>query len=808
MPGPGEVGANTPVYVQTMWGKIEVTDENKASLQKQGLLDENFKPKSQPQVDEVSLRSNYVELTEEDRAAQDARTQQRSVNSQVDSYCGKLAPKCETDGLKDAATKMAEHLKKGETAKAAEQYKILLAAGVITEDLGTVPFKAEMETAIQQEKADDYADSLNNRENLRELHDKYQQNAEDKNANLKDEYGLDKSSRSFRRANKKLAKSSGKQLALQQTYVKGSQYEVELRDEQGKKTGKTQVMDGEDAYKYQKEHDPDFQRKAKTYTLMSDRGLKTAEIIDKKLKEQGKAGIITKDDDGNVTIDVEKAQAFAREWASTTGNRADKNELKQLAAELGVKEKDVKQFLKGINVDYQKDKRWIGAAVGTAVGAATTYLAAKAFAHGKTTGGTPDSEKTTIENKIITVIDKNGGKHTDTVSNVITEIIPGAPGKALSWLSKILPGLGIGIPAGVASAALVNALVNRDVNILKKGHSLADALEHPNFVKKEENRKIMENIKNAPVEPYAADSPEAKLIKLALLGNAMGANEGGKGKLNKQELIGVMAQINKCNDDYKKDPNKGPDLTVEQPGKTPEKPDKPEPPAFDPTKDGKNYKLGDKFWNTALNDGKGGYVKDADGKFITEISGEKANEIGAFGYDAKVNARPGGVKNAPVEENVEHDNAANANVAGKNLREYIHGLTYGNTSAVLDEDYIAEHGIEEAMKKPQQIKITDPTRGNKYVFALQEDGNYKLISAKRSDDTDLKLRDSNVYRMTPVQKQDKDTSNNVEAGYEYQLFNLSGKQNGEGITVSDDVNEQIAKGYKEAHPVKKGTKRR
>lgn len=809
MPGPGEVGANTPVYVQTMWGKIEVTDENKASLQKQGLLDENFKPKSQPQGDEVSLRSNYVELTEEDRAAQDARTQERSVNSQVDSYCGKLAPKCETDGLKDAVTKMSEFLKGGETAKAAEQYKILLAAGVITEDLGKVPFKAEMEKVIQQEKADDYADSLNNRENLRELHDKYQQNAEDKNANLKDEYGLDKSSRSFRRANKKLAKSSGKQLALQQTYVKGSQYEVELRDEQGKKTGKTQVMDGEDAYKYQKEHDPDFQRKAKTYTLMSDRGLKTAEIIDKKLKEQGKAGIITKDDDGNVTIDVEKAQAFAREWASTTGNRADKNELKQLAAELHVKEKDVKQFLKGINVDYQKDKRWIGAAVGTAVGAATTYLAAKAFAHGKTTGGTPDSEKTTIENKIITVIDKNGGKHTDTVSNVITEIIPGAPGKALSWLSKILPGLGIGIPAGVASAALVNALVNRDVNILKKGHSLAEALDDPNLVKKEENRKIIENIKNAPVGPYTdPNSPEAKLIKLAILGNAMGANEGGKGKLNKQELIGAMAQINKCNDDYKKDPNKGPDLTVEQPGKTPEKPDKPEPPAFDPTKDGKNYKLGDKFWNTALNDGKGGYVKDADGKFITEISGEKANEIGAFGYDAKVNARPGGVKNAPVEENVEHDNAANANVAGKNLREYIHGLTYGNTSAVLDEDYIAEHGIEEAMKKPQQIKITDPTRGNKYVFALQEDGNYKLISAKRSDDTDLKLRDSNVYRMTPVKKQDKDTSNNVEAGYEYQLFNLSGKQNGEGITVSDDVNEQIAKGYKEAHPVKKGTKRR
>ena len=791
MPGPGEVGANTPVYVQTMWGKIEVTDENKASLQKQGLLDENFKPKSQPQGDEVSLRSNYVELTEEDRAAQDARTQERSVNSQVDSYCGKLAPKCETDGLKDAVTKMSEFLKGGETAKAAEQYKILLAAGVITEDLGKVPFKAEMEKVIQQEKADDYADSLNTRENLAKLKEQYTENKAKDNDQL-DKEGIEHGHRSYRRANKKLEKSANRQLALNKTYIKDKTYVIEGKE-----------MTGEEAYEYRKKQakaNNTWDSKAKKYTLMSDRGLKTAQKIKEKLN------VDVFDADGN--IDVEKAQAFAREYASTTGNRADKNELKQLAADLGLKEKDVKQFLKGINVDYQKDKRWIGATAGVVVGAATTYLAAKAFAHGKTTGGTPDTEKTTIENKIITIIDKNGGKHTDTISNVITELIPGAPGKAVSWLSKVLPGLGIGIPAGVGTAYLVNSLVNRDVNILKKGHTLAEALKDPKLVKNAGNQDIMKQIANADVGPYKAGSPEADMIKLAILGQAMGANENEKGKLNKQELIGAMAQINKCNDDYKKDPNKGPDLTVDQPGKTPEKPDKPEPPAFDPKKDGKNYKLGDKFWNTALNDGKGGYVKDADGKFITEISGEKANEIGAFGYDAKVNARPGGVKNAPVEENVEHDNAANANVAGKNLREYIHGLTYGNTSAVLDEDYIAEHGIEEAMKKPQQIKITDPTRGNKYVFALQEDGNYKLISAKRSDDTDLKLRDSNVYRMTPVKKQDKDTSNNVEAGYEYQLFNLSGKQNGEGITVSDDVNEQIAKGYKEAHPVKKGTKRR
>lgn len=778
MPGPEEVGANTPIYVQTAKGKIAVTDANKDSLRDQGLLDDNFKPISQPQGDEVSFSSNHVKLTQEQIAEQDARTQQRSVNSQVDSYCGKLAPKCETDGLKDAVTKMSKFLKGGETAKAAEQYKILLAAGVITEDLGTIPFKAEMEKVIQQEKANDFADSLNTRDNLKGLEEQYAQNKNKTNEEL-DAEGLKHGHRSYRRANKKLEKSAHRQNALQQTYVKGRMYEVELRDKQGKKTGETASMDGEAAYKYQKENDPDFQRKAKTYTLMSDRGLKTAQKIKEKLK------IDVFDADGN--IDVEKAQAFAREYASTTGNRADKNELKQLAADLGVKEKDVKQFLKGINVDYQKDKRWIGVAAGVVVGAATTALTAHLV--GKGTAGTPGHKETTVKDEIITIIDKNGGKHTDTISKVIENFIPGIPGKSLSLIQRLLPG--IGIPAGVGTAFLVNALVNRDVNILKKGHTLAEALDDPTLVKNKGNQEIMEQIKNEPVGNYAADSPEAKLIKLAILGKAMGANKNEKGKLNKQELIGALEQIRKNNKD-----GNVPDLTVEQPGKTPEKPDKPEPPAFDPKKDGKNYKLGDKFWNTALNDGKGGYVKDADGNFITEISGEKANEIGAFGYDAKVNARPGGVKNAPVEENVEHDNAANANVVGKNLREYIHGLTYGNTSAVLDEDYIAEHGIEEAMKKPKQIKITDPTRGNKYVFALQEDGNYKLISAKRSDDTDMKLRDSNVYRMTPVKKQDKDTTNNVEAGYEYQLFNLSGKHNGEGITVSDDVTAQILAGHK------------
>ncbi len=693
----------------------------------------------------------------------DATVTNNNVNSDVGigALNAKLQAKDLTDPQKKEVDALIQDLSNGNYAEASKHYQTLLTAGVITEDLGKVPFKEEMEKAIQQEKADDFADSLNNRENLRELHDKYQENAENKNANLKEEYGLDKSSRSFRRANKKLAKSSGKQLALQQTYVKGSQYTVELRDEQGKKTGETQVMDGEDAYKYQKEHDPDFQRKAKTYTLMSDRGLKTAEIIDKKLRDKGKAGIITKDANGNVTIDVEKAQAYAREWASTAGNRADKNELKQLAAELGVKEKDVKQFLKGINVDYQKDKRWIGAAVGTAVGAATTYLAAKAFAHGKTTGGTPDTEKTTIDNQIITVIDKNGGKHTDTISKVITEIIPGAPGKALSWLSKILPGLGIGIPAGVASAALVNALVNRDVNILKKGHSLADALDDPNFVKKDENRKIMENIKNAPVGPYAADSPEAKLIKLAILGNAMGANEGGKGKLNKQELIGAMAQINKCNEDYKKDPNKGPDLTVDQPGAGDEPGPKPEPTVTERTVLDIG---GDGFFDLTANDGKGDFLKGADGNNLGQIGdGDGAVGLkGSIGHARdweKLRSRK-----APTE-----GNDVNAKA------QYVIADEKGETTVTPDSGLTGA----EAYESPSAIMLRDNTNGkdNAYKYRKLSDeeakqyvpegavGPFYILDSASDANRSLKAKNIEVYslKLEPEEQvvEEKDADGNI-----------------------------------------------
>lgn len=735
MLGPEEVGANTPVYVQTVNGKIAVTDKNKDSLRDQGLLDDNFKPISQPQGDEVSFSSNPVKLTPEQIAEQDAKTQQISVNSQVDSYCGKLSPKCETDGLKDAVTKMSKFLKGGETAKAAEQYKILLAAGVITEDLGKVPFKAEMEKVIQQEKADDYADSLNTRENLAKLKEQYTENKAKDNDQL-DKEGIEHGHRSYRRANKKLEKSANRQLALNETYIKDKTYVIDGKE-----------MTGEEAYEYRKKQakaNDTWDSKAKKYTLMSDRGLKTAQKIKEKLN------VDVFDADGN--IDVEKAQAFAREYASTTGNRADKNELKQLAADLGLKEKDVKQFLKGINVDYQKDKRWIGATAGVVVGAATTYLAAKAFAHGKTTGGTPDTEKTTIENKIITIIDKNGGKHTDTISNVITELIPGAPGKAVSWLSKVLPGLGIGIPAGVGTAYLVNSLVNRDVNILKKGHTLAEALKDPKLVKNAGNQDIMKQIANADVGPYKAGSPEADMIKLAILGQAMGANENEKGKLNKQELIGALAQIKQCNKD-----GNTPDLTVEQPG--PGKEPEPKPTVTERTVLDIG---GDGFFDPAT----GGFLKDSDG-----------NNLGQIGDGDGAVGLKGSIGHARDWEKLKQRGAQTEGNDVKAKAQYVIADEKGETAVTPDSTL---SGVK-AYEAPRTIKLRDNTNGKENTYEYEKisdeeakakgyvpadaEGPFYILKSASDANRSLKAKNNEVYslKLEPEEQvvEEKDDKGNI-----------------------------------------------
>ena len=684
------------------------------------------------------------EATNTEAQAKAAENNQKAIaNNNIDDFCSYLVSNTDSRFLKDEAYTLADNLKRGNFAKAAEQYQTLLKAGVITEEIadsmakqGGIPFKAEMEKVIQQEKANDFADSLNTRDNLKGLEAQYAKNKDKTNDEL-DTEGLKHGHRSYRRANKKLEKSARRQNALNETYIKDKTYTVD---------GKT--MTGEEAYEYRKKQakaDGTWDRKAKEYTLMSDRGLKTAQKINDKLKAEGKAGIL--DENGN--IDVEKAQAFAREYASTTGNRADKNELKQLAADLGVKEKDVKQFLKGINVDYQKDKRWIGVAAGVVVGAATTALTAHLV--GKGTAGTPGHKETTVKDEIITIIDKNGGKHTDTISKVIENFIPGIPGKSLSLIQRLLPG--IGIPAGVGTAFLVNALVNRDVNILKKGHTLAEALDHPEeFVKNKGNQEIMRQIADAKVGDYDPRSPEAKLIKLAILGKAMGANHNEKGKLNKQELIGALEQIKKNNKD-----GNVPDLTVEQPG--PGKEPEPKPTVTERTVLDIG---GDGFFDPAT----GGFLKDSDG-----------NNLGQIGDGDGAVGLKGSIGHARDWEKLKQRGAQTEGNDVKAKAQYVIADEKGET-AVTPDSTLA--GVK-AYEAPRTIKLRDNTNGKENTYEYEKisdeeakakgyvpadaEGPFYILKSASDANRSLKAKNNEVYslKLEPEEQvvEEKDDKGNI-----------------------------------------------
>ena len=56
------------------------------------------------------------------------------------------------------------------------------------------------------------------------------------------------------------------------------------------------------------------------------------------------------------SINKEVSQTVAQLIAGYGGDRADLNETKALAKELGVKEGDIKDFVRANNVDAQKNK--------------------------------------------------------------------------------------------------------------------------------------------------------------------------------------------------------------------------------------------------------------------------------------------------------------------------------------------------------------------------------------------------------------------------------------------------------------------
>lgn len=781
---------------------------------------ENKKP---TEADNVSRRS--AAIVNESETKKTANT----------AYGAKLAGSIEDKNLKEEALAMTEAINKGNEAKAAESYARLQKAGVFTEEVGKPPYAEALEKHIQEQKnqelAKDVVDDMNTDKGMRSITSTYESfgaTKKDVKNYVKNELGIKHGQGQIAKAVIKNREHLNKQLALNDVIVDdgtdtSKPYKFNTQD------GKTLEFTGsaKDAYKFVKEHSSEiygkeWDKKAPPATLMSQKGYETAKKLNKLAEKDGK-GFISE----SGQINIEKAQAYAREKVSMAGDRGDQNELKALAGELNVKAKDVKAMLRGINIDYQKDRRWVGHVVGGVLGAGVAATDLATGFMGSQVGKT--IETTIAGGKILETVVQPGVIKKETVKigpdgkeQRFTEYVttpgsttststPGSestkvsPNKRKIGAGDVIKDLALGYTVYDLASKGLNKVLMHDPQILKKGHTLADALDNPdkNYLKKKSNNEVMTAIANTKLEGYTPE--EARAIKLQLLEKCMG--DSGE-KLNRRELFGVLATL-------KSIPPKAETSTTTTPTTT--TPTTSTPPQFDPSKDGKNYKFGDRFWNDAMPNAddptkKGGWVTNKDGGFVTEIAGERADEIGSFAVDNKILARHKNDKhkleNAPIQQGVEHDNAANANKAGATRYEYIHGLTNGNTRAVADAEYIAEVGVEEAAKNPRQVEIQDPTRGNKYVLERQENGQYKLVSAKRKDGTDLPRNDSQVYNMTAVKKADKNTTNNVESGYEYQFFNAAGQGNGDGISVSDDVTAQIQADYAKKHPVKKGQRRR
>lgn len=777
---------------------------------------ENKKP---TEADNVSRRS--AAIVNESETKKTANT----------AYGAKLAGSIEDKNLKEEALAMTEAINKGNEAKAAESYARLQKAGVFTEEVGKPPYAEALEKHIQEQKnqelAKDVVDDMNTDKGMRSITSTYESfgaTKKDVKNYVKNELGIKHGQGQIAKAVIKNREHLNKQLALNDVIVDdgtdtSKPYKFNTQD------GKTLEFTGsaKDAYKFVKEHSSEiygkeWDKKAPPATLMSQKGYETAKKLNKLAEKDGK-GFISE----SGQINIEKAQAYAREKVSMAGDRGDQNELKALAGELNVKAKDVKAMLRGINIDYQKDRRWVGHVVGGVLGAGVAATDLATGFMGSQVGKT--IETTIAGGKIVETVVQPGVIKKETVKigpdgkeQRFTEYVttpgsttststPGSestnetPGKRKIGAGDVIKDLALGYTVYDLASKGLNKVLMHDPQILKKGHTLADALDNPdkNYLKKKSNNEVMTAIANTKLEGYTPE--EARAIKLQLLEKSMG--DSGE-KLNRRELLGVLATL-------KSIPAK-----KETPTQQDEEQTTP-PPQFNPATDGKNYKFGDRFWNDAMPNAddpnkKGGWVTNKDGGFVTEIAGERADEIGSFAVDNKILARHKNDKhkleNAPIQQGVEHDNAANANKAGATRYEYIHGLTNGNTRAVADAEYIAEVGVEEAAKNPRQVEIQDPTRGNKYVLERQENGQYKLVSAKRKDGTDLPRNDSQIYNMTALKKADKNTENNVESGYEYQFFNAAGQGNGDGISVSDDVTAQIQADYAKKHSVKKGQRRR
>lgn len=706
---------------------------------------ENKKP---TEADNVSRRS--AAIVNESETKKTANT----------AYGAKLAGSIEDKNLKEEALAMTEAINKGNEAKAAESYARLQKAGVFTEEVGKPPYAEALEKRIQEQKnqelAKDVVDDMNTDKGMRSITSTYESfgaTKKDVKNYVKNELGIKHGQGQIAKAVIKNREHLNKQLALNDVIVddgtdKSQAYAFETKD------GKTLAFTGtaKEAYKFVKEHSSEiygkeWDKKAPPAAYMSEKGYAAAEKLNELAKKEGKDFIF----DGK--IDIEKAQAYAREKVSMAGDRGDQNELKALAGELNVKAKDVKAMLRGINIDYQKDRRWVGHVVGGVLGAGVAATDLATGFMGSQVGKT--IETTIAGGKIVETVVQPGVIKKETVKigpdgkeQRFTEYVttpgsttststPGSestkvsPNKRKIGVGDVIKDLALGYTVYDLASKGLNKVLMHDPQILKKGHTLADALDNPdkNYLKKKSNNEVMTAIANTKLEGYTPE--EARAIKLQLLEKSMG--DSGE-KLNRRELLGVLAAL-------KSVPPK------------PETPTTTERTVLDITGDG--------FFNPAT----GEFLKDADG-----------NNLGQIGDGDGAVGLKGSVGHARDWEKLKQRGAKTEGNDVNAKAQYVIANDKGETAVTPDSTL---SGVA-AYEAPYEIKLKDNTNGKdntykykklsseeakQYVPADAGEGPFYMLDSAYDADRQLKAKNVEVYKLvlTPddVVVEEKDDKDNI-----------------------------------------------
>lgn len=725
---------------------------------------ENKKP---TEADNVSRRS--AAIVNESETKKTANT----------AYGAKLAGSIEDKNLKEEALAMTEAINKGNEAKAAESYARLQKAGVFTEEVGKPPYAEALEKHIQEQKnqelAKDVVDDMNTDKGMRSITSTYESfgaTKKDVKNYVKNELGIKHGQGQIAKAVIKNREHLNKQLALNDVIVDdgtdtSKPYKFNTQD------GKTLEFTGsaKDAYKFVKEHSSEiygkeWDKKAPPATLMSQKGYETAKKLNKLAEKDGK-GFISE----SGQINIEKAQAYAREKVSMAGDRGDQNELKALAGELNVKAKDVKAMLRGINIDYQKDRRWVGHVVGGVLGAGVAATDLATGFMGSQVGKT--IETTIAGGKIVETVVQPGVIKKETVKigpdgkeQRFTEYVttpgsttststPGSestnetPNKRKIGAGDVIKDLALGYTVYDLASKGLNKVLMHDPQILKKGHTLADALDNPdkNYLKKKSNNEVMTAIANTKLEGYTPE--EARAIKLQLLEKSMG--DSGE-KLNRRELLGVLAAL-------KSVPPKPetPTTTTTTTTPTTTTPTTTERTVLDITGDG--------FFNPDANDGKGEFLKDADG-----------NNLGQIGDGDGAVGLKGSVGHARDWEKLKQRGAKTEGNDVKAKAQYVIADEKGETAVTPDSTL---SGVA-AYEAPSEIKLKDNTNGKdntyqykklsseeakQYVPADAGEGPFYMLDSAYDANRQLKAKNVEVYKLvlTPddVVVEEKDDKGNI-----------------------------------------------